>query len=74
MGVAKVWAQLASFSAYKPNLTRVDLAQFKQTPEKSEKMSNMVEGVCDATVDPYMKKVVSSVYCSKCMPLGTLAD
>ena len=74
MGVAKVWAQLASSSADKPNPTRVDLARFKQSPEKSEKMSNMVERVCDAAVDPWIKKVVSSAYCNRGMPSGTLAD
>ena len=74
MGVVKVWAQPASSSADKPNPTRVDLARFKQRPEKSEKMSNMVERVCDAAVDPWMKKVESSAYCSRGMPSGTLAD
>ena len=52
MGVAKVKAQPASSSADKPNPTRVDLAQFKQRPEKSEKISSMVDRVCDAAVDP----------------------
>ena len=74
MGVAKVWAQPASSSADKPNRTRVDLARFNQRPEKSEKMSSMVERVCDVAVDPWMKKVILSAYCSKGTPLGTLAD
>ena len=74
MGVAKVWANPSSSSADKPNPTRVDLARFKQRPEKSEKISNMVERVCDAVVDPWMKKVVSSACCSRGLPLGTLPD
>ena len=74
MGVAKVWAHPASSSTNKPNPTRVDLARFKQSPEKSEKISSMVERLCDAAVDPWMKKVVSSAYCSRGIPPGTLAD
>ena len=74
MGVAKVWAQPASSSADKPNPNRVDLARYKQRLKKSKKISSMVERVGDAAVDPWMKKVVSSAYCSRGMPLGTLAD
>ena len=74
MGIAKVWAQPASSSVDKPNPTRVDLAQFKQRPEKSVKISSMVVRVCDAAVDPWIKKVVSSAYCSRGMPPGTMVD
>ena len=74
MGVTKVWAQPASSSVDKPNPTSEDLAWFKQRPEKSEKISSMVERLCDAVVDAWMKKVVSSAYCSRGMPPGTLID
>ena len=74
MGIAKVWAQPASSSADKPNPTRVGLARFKQRPEKSEKISSMVERLYNAAMDLCMKKVVSSTYCNRAMPPGTLAD
>ena len=74
MGVANIWAQAPISSAGSLNLTKVDLTRFSQRPEKSEKMSIMVEKLCAATMDTWMKNVVSSAYCSKSMPLGILAD
>ena len=61
-----------------PNISLVDspkpikdhFAQFSRRLEKSEKISIMAESVCAAAQDPWMKKVVSSAYCSRGMPPG----
>ena len=74
MGVAKIWEQPPTSSSDNPNPTNVDLARSSRRPEKSEKVSIMVERVCAAAMDPWMKNVVSSAYCSKGMPPGRLAD
>ena len=74
MGVAGIWEHPPISSVGNPNPTKVDLAWFSRRPEKSEKMSIMDESVCAAAIDPWMKNVVSSTYCSKGMPQGRLAD
>ena len=49
-----------------------DLARFNCRPEKSEKMSIMIDKVCAAAQDLWMKNVVSSAYCNNGTPDGTL--
>ena len=74
IGVSRIWEHPLSSSADKPKPTRVDLARFRCSPEKSENMSIMIESVCAVSVDPWMINVVSSADCSKGMPPERLAD
>ena len=74
VGVARIWEQPPVSSADNPNLTKVDLARFSRRLEKSEKMSIMVENVSATTMDPWMKNMVSSAYCTKGMPPGRHAN
>ena len=74
IGVSRIWEHPFSSAADKPKPTRVDLARFSLSPEKSENISIMIESVCAVSVDPWMKNVVSSAYCSKGMPPGRLVD
>ena len=74
IGVASIREQPLISSSDKPNLTNVDLARFSRRPEKSEKMSIMIDSVCAAVMDPWMKNVVSLTYCSKGMLSKRLAD
>ena len=74
MGVANILEHPASSSGHSPNPMKDDFARFNCRPEKFEKMSIMVDKVCAAAQDPWIKDVVSSTYCSKGTQDYTLGD
>ena len=74
MGVAKIIEHPASSSGDSLNPMKDDLARFNCRLEKSEKMSIMVDKVCAAAQDPWMKNVVSSTYYNKGTQDDTLGD
>ena len=74
MGVANILEHPARSFGDSPNPMKDDLAWFNCRLEKSEKMSIMVDQVCAAAQDPWMKNVVSSAYCNKDTQDGTLGN
>ena len=60
--VARIRKQPATSSGESPKPMNADFARFRRRPEKSENISIMVESICAAAHDPWMKNVVSSAY------------